>query len=56
MPAVLQDICHCTPLGAAVQALQDSMSTGFPPATPLLVMGAYAVTFGYLGKRFFRWE
>jgi hypothetical protein len=28
----------------------------FPPALPLLVMAAYAIVFGYLAKRFFRWE
>ena len=33
MPAVLQDISNYTPLGAAVEAIQDSMQTGFPPAS-----------------------
>ena len=56
MPAVLQDISHYTPLGAAVQAMQDSMFQGFPPARPLLVLAAYAVVFGFLAARFFRWE
>ncbi len=56
MPAVLQDISNFTPLGAAVQALQDSMQTGFPPVAPLLVLAAYALVFGYLARRFFRWE
>ena len=28
----------------------------FSPALPLLVMAAYAIVFGYLAKRFFRWE
>ena len=44
------------PLGAAVDALQDSMFQGFPPAAPLLILAAYAVVFGFLAKRFFRWE
>ncbi len=26
------------------------------PAAPLLVLLAYAVLFGFLGRRFFRWE
>ena len=26
------------------------------PAQPLLVLAAYALVFGYLAKRFFRWE
>jgi hypothetical protein len=32
------------------------MQTGFPPAAPLLVMAAYALVFGFLAQRFFRWE
>jgi ABC-2 type transport system ATP-binding protein len=56
MPGVLLDISNYTPLGATVQAVQDSMQTGFPPAAPLLVMAAYALVFGFLAQRFFRWE
>jgi ABC-2 type transport system permease protein len=56
MPGVLLDISNYTPLGAAVQAIQDSMLQGFPPAAPLLVLMGYAATFGFLAKRFFRWE
>jgi hypothetical protein len=44
------------PLGAAVEAIQDSMQTGFPPARPLLVLVAYAVVFAVAARRFFRWE
>ena len=56
MPGVLLDISNYTPLGAAVQAIQDSAQTGFPPAVPLLVLAAYALVFGFLARRFFRWE
>jgi ABC-2 type transport system permease protein len=56
MPGLLQDISNYTPLGAAVEALQDSMQTGFPPVAPLLVLAAYAVVFGFLAKRLFKWE
>ena len=56
LPTVFQDISHLTPLGAAVVAIQDSMRGQFPPAEPLLVMAVYALVFGYLAKRFFRWE
>ncbi len=56
MPAVLLDISNYTPLGPAVQAIQDSMLSGFPPVAPLLVLAGYAVVFGFLAKRFFRWE
>jgi len=56
MPAILQDISNYSPLGAAVEAIQYSMQTGFPPARPLLVLAAYAVVFGFAARRFFRWE
>ena len=56
MPSLLLDVSNYTPLGAAVQAMQSSMQTGFPPAAPLLVLAGYAVVFGYLARRFFRWE
>ncbi|MGH3303288.1 MAG: ABC transporter permease [Streptosporangiaceae bacterium] len=56
MPAVLLDISNFTPVGAAVEAIQDSTLQGFPPVAPLLVLAAYAVVFGYLARRFFRWE
>ena len=56
MPSILLDVSNYTPVGAAVQAIQDSMQTGFPPTAPLLVLAAYAIVFGYLASRFFRWE
>ncbi len=56
MPAVIQDVSNYTPLGAAVQAIGDSWVGQFPPAQPLLVLAAYALVFGFLAKRFFRWE
>lgn len=56
MPAVIQDISYYTPLGAAVQAIGDAWVGKFPPAQPLLALAGYALVFGYLAKRFFRWE
>jgi ABC-2 type transport system permease protein len=56
MPTVLLDISNYTPLGAAVEAIQDSIRTGFPPAAPLLVLGAYTLVLAFLAHRFFRWE
>jgi ABC-2 type transport system permease protein len=56
MPSVLLDISHFTPLGAAVQATVYPMFGEFPPALGLVVLAAYAVVFGFLAKRFFRWE
>jgi ABC-2 type transport system permease protein len=56
MPAGLRDVSNYTPVGAAVEAIQDSMQTGFPPVAPLLVLAAYVIVFGFLAKRLFRWE
>jgi ABC-type multidrug transport system permease subunit len=56
MPAVLQDISNVTPLGAAVEAIQDSMQGQFPPAEPLLVLAGYALVFALIARRLFRWE
>jgi ABC-2 type transport system permease protein len=56
MPAVMLDISHFTPLGAAVQAIVYPMYGQFPPALGLLVLAAYTLAFGFLAKRFFRWE
>lgn len=56
MPGVLEDISNGTPLGAAVEAIQDSVQGQFPPAMPLLVLAGYAVVLGFLARQFFRWE
>ena len=56
LPAVLRDIGDWTPPGAAVHALQDSMLGTFPSAQLLLVLAGWAVVFGFLAVRFFRWE
>lgn len=56
MPAVLRDIADWTPSGAAVQALEDAMFGAFPSAQLLLVLAGWAVVFGFLAMRFFRWE
>ena len=56
MPRALLDASNLTPLGAAVQAIQSALLDGFPPISPLLVLPAYAVIFGALAVRFFRWE
>jgi ABC-2 type transport system permease protein len=56
LPTVVRQISDWTPLGAAVQALQHAMQTGFPPARSLLVLAGYAVVFGSLAVRYFRWE
>lgn len=56
MPTVLRDISEVTPVGAAVEAIQDSMQGQFPSATPLLSLVGYSVVFSLLAWRFFRWE
>ncbi|MBN1629651.1 MAG: ABC transporter permease [Thermoleophilia bacterium] len=56
MPDALRQVSDWTPLGAAVKALQAAAEGGFPPAQPLLVMVGYAVVFGILAVKQFRWE
>jgi ABC-2 type transport system permease protein len=56
MPKPLLGVSNFTPVGAAVQAIQSALLDGFPPIAPLLVLSAYAVIFGALAVRFFRWE
>jgi ABC-2 type transport system permease protein len=56
MPQWVQDIGDYTPVGAAVEALQDSAQGTFPPFTPLLTLVGYALVFIIIAWRFFRWE
>jgi len=56
MAPVLRDISDWTPSGAAVRSLQSSMLGTFPSAQWLLVLVAWAMVFGVLAVRFFRWE
>jgi ABC-2 type transport system permease protein len=56
MPDVLRHVSDYTPLGAAVQALQDSARGQFPHALHLAVLAGYAVVFGVAATRLFRWE
>jgi ABC-2 type transport system permease protein len=56
MPASLRQISDFTPLGAAVQGLQDSMRGAWPHPAGLAVLAGYAVVFTVAAVRFFRWE
>jgi ABC-2 type transport system permease protein len=56
MPRALLDVSNFSPLGAAVQAIQSALLSGFPPIAPLLVLPVYALVFSVLAVRFFRWE
>jgi ABC-2 type transport system permease protein len=52
----MRHISDYTPLGAGVHAMLSSIQGSFPPAQPLLVMGAWAVVFGVAAVKLFRWE
>jgi ABC-2 type transport system permease protein len=56
MPAALRTAGDDTPLGAAVAALQRSMAGQWPSAASVGVLAGYAVVFGLLAWRLFRWE
>jgi len=51
-----EQISDFTPLGAAVQALQDSMRGSWPHLSALAVLAGYAVVFMVAAVRFFRWD
>ena len=53
----LQTVSDLTPPGAAVHARDISMLTRqSPPAESLAVMATWAVIFGWLSVRMFKWE
>jgi ABC-2 type transport system permease protein len=56
MSPVLREISRATPLGAAVQALQDASAGHWPHVSVLLTLAGYAVAFALAGLRLFRWE
>jgi ABC-2 type transport system permease protein len=56
MPDALRQAGDYTPLGAAVAALQHTMAGQWPPPSALPVLAGYAVAFGALAWRLFRWE
>ncbi|WP_336159541.1 ABC transporter permease [Amycolatopsis sp. VC5-11] len=56
MNDVLRTISDLTPLGAGVQALQDTASGNLPQLLHLGVMLGWLVVAGGLAARYFRWE
>jgi ABC-2 type transport system permease protein len=56
MPAAVRRVGDDTPLGAAVAALQHSMAGQWPTAAGLAILAGYALVFGAVAWRFFRWE
>lgn len=56
MPVPLRDISNFTPLGAAVQALQDSSAGSWPGLLQVGVLVGYALVSGLAAVRLFRWH
>jgi len=56
MSATARHIGQFTPLGAAAQALGDSMSGGWPHPAALAVLGVCTLACAGAAARFFRWE
>jgi ABC-2 type transport system permease protein len=56
MPSVLRQVSDYTPLGAAVEAMQDAIQHGTTSWAALGALAGYAVVFGALALRSFRWE
>ncbi len=56
MGHTLATIGHCTPLGASVTAIGQTMAGRWPPGWCFLCLIAWAVLAGRLSIRLFRWE
>ena len=52
----LRTIMYYSPSGAAVKAVLDSAFNGSLSYPSLLTMAVYAVIFGFIATRYFRWE
>ena len=56
MSPAVRRIGQFTPLGAATQALTDTMTGGWPHPAALAVLGGCAIVCAGLAVRFFRWD
>jgi ABC-2 type transport system permease protein len=56
MGDTLRDVSDFTPLGAAGQAIHQTMAGPWPAAQHLVVLAAYAVILTVVAVRVFRWE
>lgn len=52
----IQTIMYYSPSGAAVRALLSAAFSATPPYAAWATMAAYAVIFGFVAIRYFRWE
>ena len=52
----LRTIMYYSPSGAAVKAVLDSAFNGSLSYPALLAMAVYAIMFGFVAIRYFRWE
>jgi ABC-2 type transport system permease protein len=56
MPHLLRDIVDLSPLGAASEAMTDSMAGSSPGVEHLLVVAVWAAVLSLVSVRTFRWE
>lgn len=56
MPDGLLTVSDLTPMGSAVQALEDSWFGLTPSMTNIVVMLVWAIVVGFIAVRVFRWE
>ncbi len=56
MPDGLLTVSDLTPMGSAVQALEDSWFGLTPSMTNIVVMLVWAIVIGFIAVRVFRWE
>jgi ABC-2 type transport system permease protein len=56
MPGLLRHISDFTPLGAAVQSLQNGMQGAWPQPLHLAVLAGYSLVFGAAAVKLFRWQ
>ena len=50
------EITHLRKAYGNVVAVALAIAGLFPPATPLLTLAGYTLVFGFIAKRYFRWE
>jgi ABC-2 type transport system permease protein len=56
MPDLMRTICDWTPLGAANRAMTGAVIGAFPSWASLAALTGYAIAFGWLAVRTYRWD